>query len=305
MKALSGGANVNAKDRGAQEKKKKKSFFDFLFFSFFFFFFFFFFGFSFTFFCSQDGRTVVHIAVEEQNEKLLQYLITEPGVNLNLRDGQGQTPLYLAVSAGLKGIALMLAENGADIEGVEEPEANAGGAGGLDDEIDAAFQDLGLDMGDLDKLSSSSQPARKPEAIKANTGGSWEDEMAEMDRFLDEAGAGDGYFSFWLFLSVSCVSETAFFFFFFFFSHKDPLFKLRLLLLPSLKRTLKKTPVLQFSAKSQRCFSPSMLMVTLIIAVCVDLTMWTSSWARLRARNRINSPSQLSLSSIRTLFPTA
>jgi hypothetical protein len=132
----------------------------------------------------------VHIAVEEQNEKLLQYLITEPGVNLNLRDGQGQTPLYLAVSAGLKGIALMLAENGADIEGADEPAES----GGLDDEIDAAFQDLGLDMGDLDSLSSH-DPVQKPAAAKQSNKAatpSWEDEMAEMDRFLDEAGAGDG-----------------------------------------------------------------------------------------------------------------
>jgi ankyrin repeat protein len=84
---------------------------------------------------------VVHIAVEEQNEKLLQYLITEPGVNLNVRDSSGQTPLYLAVSAGLKSLALMLAENGADIEGQDDappPET------GLDDEIDAAFQVGGL-----------------------------------------------------------------------------------------------------------------------------------------------------------------
>ncbi len=142
----------------------------------------------------------MHIAVEEQNEKLLQYLITEPGVNLNLKDGQGQTPLYLAVAGGLKGIALMLAENGADIEGEDEAppqkteRASVGGK--LDDEIDAAFQDLGLDMGDLDGLMSQPGPKHGGQQQQTQQKGqsvqpSWEDEMAEMDRFLDEAGVGE------------------------------------------------------------------------------------------------------------------
>lgn len=46
-------------------------------------------------------------------------------------------------------------------------------------------------MGDLDTMSSGAQqPAGKNKPRTAAP--SWEDEMAEMDRFLDEAGAGDG-----------------------------------------------------------------------------------------------------------------
>ncbi len=70
-------------------------------------------------------------------------------------------------------------------------------AGRLDDEIDAAFQDLGLDMGDLDGLldgpsAGNSGGGNNTRAAPASTSESraWEDEMAEMDRFLDEAGAG-------------------------------------------------------------------------------------------------------------------
>lgn len=129
--------------------------------------------------------------MENQDEKMLQYLITEPGVNLNLKDGDGQTPLYVAVSSGFKGIALLLAENGADIEGEDDGYEGGGDdnmttAGGhLDDEIDAAFQDLGLDMGDLEALSQG-----QTEPTSHDNNRAWEDEMAEMDKFLDEAGAG-------------------------------------------------------------------------------------------------------------------
>ncbi len=34
---------------------------------------------------------MAHIAVETENEKLLQYLVSEPGINLNKKDGKGQT----------------------------------------------------------------------------------------------------------------------------------------------------------------------------------------------------------------------
>lgn len=148
----------------------------------------------------------MHIAVQTQNEALLQYLVSEPGVNLNKKDALGQTvrgtrvwgrgadasaqPLYIAVSSGFKSMALLLAEHGADIEGEEEVQAAAPreSAAGLDDEIDAAFQDLGLDMGDLDGLMDGGGRGGGGGGAPAER--AWEDEMAEMDRFLDEAGAG-------------------------------------------------------------------------------------------------------------------
>jgi hypothetical protein len=104
----------------------------------FFFFFFFFFFFP-------DGATALHLAVAGEHEDLVNYLLGVPGINLNIRDKQGQTPLYIAVSSGLKSIALALAEAGADIEGDPDtdpaPAPSGGGGGGhLDDEIDAAFQ---------------------------------------------------------------------------------------------------------------------------------------------------------------------
>lgn len=58
------------------------------------------------------GKTPLHIAVEEQNEKLVKLLL-EKGASTNVVDKKGKTPVLIAGEKGNRKILLLLIENGA------------------------------------------------------------------------------------------------------------------------------------------------------------------------------------------------
>jgi len=61
-----------------------------------------------------NGRTLLHWAVIENNELLLNYLLNIKSININLRDKFGNTPLYYAVKFRRENIIERLINAGAD-----------------------------------------------------------------------------------------------------------------------------------------------------------------------------------------------
>ena len=68
---------------------------------------------------TSNGRTALHISVENIQEDCVRFLLRLPGIDVNVRDKKrGQTPLYLAIKSGSRAIAQMLIENGANLDTV-------------------------------------------------------------------------------------------------------------------------------------------------------------------------------------------
>uniref|UniRef100_A0A915PDL4 ANK_REP_REGION domain-containing protein n=1 Tax=Setaria digitata TaxID=48799 RepID=A0A915PDL4_9BILA len=66
---------------------------------------------------AQDNyrATPLHRAASQGHEKIVPILLSEPSLRINLTDSAGCTPLHLAVEEQREDIAILLAENGADL----------------------------------------------------------------------------------------------------------------------------------------------------------------------------------------------
>ena len=62
----------------------------------------------------EDGRTALHMAVENGHELVVQHLLTQ-GANANAETAEGRTPLQLAMESGNEFIAQLLVLRGADV----------------------------------------------------------------------------------------------------------------------------------------------------------------------------------------------
>ena len=61
-----------------------------------------------------DGRTALHMAVENGHEDVIQHLLTQ-GANADVQCADGRTPLQLALEAGNESVAQLLIQTGADV----------------------------------------------------------------------------------------------------------------------------------------------------------------------------------------------
>ena len=65
-------------------------------------------------FDGRSGRTVLHYAVEENDEEFVKSLLTHPSINVNCETVKKETPVYLAYWRNYKTILKSLRANGAD-----------------------------------------------------------------------------------------------------------------------------------------------------------------------------------------------
>lgn len=66
------------------------------------------------------GSTLLHRAAAQGRVGVIDYLVDQPGVALEARDGRGQTPLLTACEAGQDEAAIRLAKHGANIDARDE-----------------------------------------------------------------------------------------------------------------------------------------------------------------------------------------
>ncbi|TRY61355.1 hypothetical protein TCAL_01796 [Tigriopus californicus] len=64
---------------------------------------------------TKGGQTSLHLAVEAADVQMVEFLLKQPGIDVNVKDNKGgKTPLYLAVKSGRQDLAQRLVEAGAD-----------------------------------------------------------------------------------------------------------------------------------------------------------------------------------------------
>ena len=63
---------------------------------------------------NEEGKTLLHLAVEEDDISLVEYLL-DKGVKVNVYDLHGDTPLHYAIRKGYTNLSQILIKNGADV----------------------------------------------------------------------------------------------------------------------------------------------------------------------------------------------
>jgi acyl-CoA-binding protein len=62
----------------------------------------------------ESGLALIHWACDRGNESILELILSQPGINIDLKDNESQTALHYAASCGHKNCMKLLLQNGAD-----------------------------------------------------------------------------------------------------------------------------------------------------------------------------------------------
>jgi len=64
---------------------------------------------------NRNGQRAIHIAAIKNNLDFMEWIVTQPGINLNMADRDGNTALHLASQSGFQDIIEILLRYGSDL----------------------------------------------------------------------------------------------------------------------------------------------------------------------------------------------
>jgi len=64
---------------------------------------------------NRDGQRAIHIAAIKNNVDFMEWIVSQPGINLNIADRDGNSALHLASQSGFQDIIEILLKYGSDL----------------------------------------------------------------------------------------------------------------------------------------------------------------------------------------------